>query len=126
MKKKLCKIAAGVLFCFFSITAFAQTAPVSFKRVHGKGTCGTAGEMRVMFDVLPAQLPSLAEVRSEARAVKMVIGNIDTSQFAKKGYVSYCIVSADNVAASKLWIRFHYENPARDYWITESINPAGL
>jgi hypothetical protein len=133
MKKKFFPVALTLLFVsIFSLTSVAQPtgsdgeteiqqpSPVSFKRVHGKGTCGTEGEMRVFFDKLPDQLPTLAEVRSNARAVAMVIGNMDASQFASKGYVSYCILSADNVTANKLSIRFHYDNPSRDYWVTEA------
>ena len=127
MKKKLFPVAAIILFSsLFSFKSVAQStdisqpAPVGFKKIHGKGTCGTAGEMRVMFETLPSELPTLAEVRSNARAVAMVIGNTDASQFATKAYVSYCIISADNVPVNKLWIRFHYENPSRDYWVTET------
>lgn len=124
-----------LLATLFSANIFGQTdadqvnesqpLPVSIKRVNGKGTCGTAAEIRVYFDALPYPLPTIEQIRSEQRDVNgIVIINIDTSDFAKKGYISYCIISADIIPVHKLSIRFHYENTGLDYWITEVSNRA--
>ena len=122
MKKR--SIIIFVLFItLFSSNTFGQTQPlpVSFKTVNGKGICGTAAEIRVYFDVLPDHLPTIEQIRSEQRDVTgIVIGNIDPSEFSKKGYVSFCIISTDILPAGKLWIRFHYDNPELDYWVTET------
>lgn len=110
-----------ILLTFFSFNLFAQTAlPVSFKTVNGKGTCGTA-EIRVFFDILPEGLPTIAQIRSEQRDVTgIVIGKTDASEFTKKGYVSYCIISGSLLPSGKLSIRFHYGDTGFDYWITET------
>lgn len=146
MKKKLFPIAAFVLL--LSSGSFAQTAPgdsgdgegysdpdslivirlqpppVYFKRNNGNGTCGGVAEIRVYFSAFPDYPPTIEEIRSEARAVTgVVINDIDASEFTRKGYISYCISSADIIPAVKLWIRFHYEKSGQDFWVTESLNP---
>lgn len=114
-----------VLFITLFSASFAQTGPhslpVSFKTVNGKGSCGTASEIRVYFDILPDHLPTIEQIRSEQRDVNgIVIGNIDASDFSKKGYVSYCILTGELLPSGKLSIRFHYEDTSFDYWITET------
>ena len=112
-----------VLFiALFSSETFGQAElPVSFKTVNGKGICGATAEIRVYFSALPAQLPTIAQIRSEQRDVPgIVIGNIDASDFVKKGYVSYCIISGNILPSGKLSIRFHYEDSGLDYWISET------
>lgn len=113
-----------ILFLCISSNIFGQTElPVSVKRVNGKGTCGTAAEIRVYFDALPEPLPTIEQIRSEQRDINgLVIVDIDTSGFSKKGYISYCIISSDIIPVHKLSIRFHYET--FDYWITEISNKA--
>jgi hypothetical protein len=116
-------ITGIVLFITLSSSnTFGQTElPVSFKTVNGKGMCGTAAEIRVYFTALPAQLPTIAQIRSEQRDVPgIVIGNTDASDFDKKGYVSYCVLSGDILPSGKLSIRFHYEDSGLDYWISET------
>ena len=141
MKKKLIPIAVFVLFIsLFSSNSFAQAdpggsgsgggtidpSPVSFKRNNGNGTCGGEAEIRVSFSELPEYLPIIAEIKYEGNPITGVVtGDIDPSQFATKGYVSYCIISANIFPAVKLSIRFHYEESGQDFWITEGINPTG-
>src|SRR5438105_4901763 len=87
----------------------SQPSPTSFKRNNGDGTCGGQAEIRVSFDLVPEWFPAIEEIRSDATAVTgIVINNIDASQLAKKGYVSYCISTANVIPAGKLWIKFHY------------------
>lgn len=138
MKKKLFLIVVAVLcISAYSSTIFAQaipggsdngegfteTSPVSLKRNNGNGTCGGEAEFRVAFSTLPDDLPIIAQIRSDTRDIKgIVIDNIDASPFAQKGYVSYCISSADILPAVKLTIRFHYQRSNRDFWIEESYH----
>ena len=121
--KKRSIIGFVLFFSLLSFDTFAQSQPlpVSIKIVNGKGICGTAAEIRVYFEALPYPLPKIQQIRSEQRDLPgIVTGNIDASEFPKRGYVSYCILSADLMPAGKLSIRFHYEDTGFDYWITES------
>jgi hypothetical protein len=115
MKKKL---SIFFFICLFAEMVSSQQ-PVSYKRVNGKSICDRATELRVYFDVLPGHLPIIAEILADQRDVTFVSGNIDTSHFADKGYLSYCIRIDDNFPAGKLWIRFHYEDPVLDVWVSE-------
>jgi hypothetical protein len=147
MKKKL--MTAIVLFVtLYSSNTFAQTAPgdsgdggidggqdthptiqlqpapLSFKRNNGDGTCGGEGEIRVVFPYMPDYLPTIDQVRAFERDVQgIVIEGGAGSEFQQKGYISYCIKSANILPACKLWIRFHYEVTGQDFWVTESLNP---
>jgi len=102
----------------------SQPSPVSFKRNNGNGTCGGQAEIRVAFNLIPDFMPTIEEIRSGQRSVEgVVIDNIDASDLAKKGYVSYCISSTNILPAVKLWIKFHYVQTNQTFWLAESFNP---
>lgn len=102
---------------------FTETSPLSLKRNNGNGTCGGEAEFRVAFSTLPDDLPIIAQVRSDTRDIPgIVIDNIDASPFVQKGYISYCVSSANILPAVKLSVRFHYEKSNKDFWIEESYH----
>lgn len=136
MKKKLFPITVFVLFIsLFSLNSFAQPAPggsgsggvdgevssqpspVSFKRNNGNGTCGGEAQIRVAFDKKPDWFPVMEEIKYEGRTIPVVFGDIDASQLAKKGYVSYCILSGNIPPAGKIAIKFHYYQTNQAFWM---------
>ena len=136
MKKKLFPIAVFVLIIsFFSSNSFAQSAPgdsggggvdgevpsqpspLSFKRNNGNGTCGGEAQIRVAFDLKPDYFPVIEEIKYEGHTIPVVVGDIDASQLAKKGYVSYCILSGNIPPAGKLAIKFHYLGSNQTFWM---------
>ena len=136
MKKRFFPIAVFVLFIsLFSSNTFAQPvpgdsgdggpngevpsqpSPVSFKRNNGNGTCGSEAQIRVAFNLLPDYLPAIEEIKYEGRTIPVVFGDIDASQLAKKGYVSYCILSGNIPPAIKLAIKFHYLGSNQTFWL---------
>jgi hypothetical protein len=135
MKKKLIPILVFVLFISFSSHGFAQAAPgdsgnggadgvgstqpspVSFKRNNGNGTCGGEAQIRVAFDLKPDYLPVMEEIKYEGCTLPVVFGDIDASQLAKKGYVSYCILSGNIPPAGKIAIKFHYYQTNQTFWM---------
>ena len=137
MKKKLFSLAIIFIISSVSFTTYGQSAPgdsgdgsgsgdpslvlpSSFKRNNGNGTCGGEAEIRVCFSVLPVHLPVITEIKYEGGSIKgLVFSEVDASKFARKGYVSYCIQSANIPPAHTLSIRFHYENSNQDFWIVQ-------
>jgi hypothetical protein len=136
MKKKLFPIAVFVLFIsLFSLNSFGQSAPgdsgsggvdgevpsqpspVSFKRNNGNGTCGGEAQIRVAFDKKPDWFPFIEEIKYEGHSIPVVFGDIDASQLARKGYVSYCILSGNLPAAGKIAIKFHYYKTNQTFWM---------
>ena len=139
MKKRFVRIALFVLFISaFTSDSFAQAAPgdaatgtialqpapLSFKRNNGNGTCGREAEIRVTFPIVPDWMPNIEEIRAAEQTLQgIIVTNIDASEAAQKGYVSYCISSGNILPAVKLWIKFHYEKTNQSYWVAESFNP---
>jgi hypothetical protein len=139
MKKKLFQIAGILFISFFSVTTFAQSdsggaagcadggvpsqpSPVSFRRNNGDGTCGGQAQIRVAFDLKPLYLPVIEEIKYEGQTIPgIVYGEIDSSQLAKKGYVSYCILSGNIPPAGKLAIKFHYLQTNQTFWMNLNL-----
>lgn len=140
MKKTSILIVAFVLFIsLFSSGSFAQTvpgggadgegngqessqpSPVSFKRNNGNGTCGGDAQIRVAFDRLPDYVPVIDEIQYEGHTIPVVIGDIDASELAKKGYVSYCIISGNIPPAGKIAIKFRYYQLNHTFWMNLNL-----
>jgi hypothetical protein len=98
----------------------SQPSPISFKRNNGNGTCRGEAEIRVAFNLIPDYMPALEEIKYQGNSIGFVLGNIDTSQVAKKGYASYCIMSGNLPPAKKLALKFHYTRSNQTFWLVEN------
>jgi hypothetical protein len=139
MKTKTFSIAVFVLFIsLLSLNSLAQNiskgaaagepdgevsfqpAPESFKRNNGNSTCGGQAVIRVAFPLIPDFWPVIEELKAGERRVEgVIIDNIDASELASKGYVSYCIHSPNIPPAAKLSIKFHYLQTNQAFWMEE-------
>jgi isopentenyl phosphate kinase len=74
-------------------------------------------QIRVAFDKKPDWFPFIEEIKYEGHSIPVVFGDIDASQLARKGYVSYCILSGNLPAAGKIAIKFHYYKTNQTFWM---------
>lgn len=90
--------------------ANSQPCPVSFKRNNGNGTCGGDAQIRLNFNEAPQFAPTLVAVYYNGAAVTGIILPIegDLSNFAAKGYISYCLSGSNIPPAKKLVLHFRY------------------
>lgn len=140
MKKAIAMYFVGVFIFLFVSGSFAQEvpggesggqpdgevssqpSPVSFKRNNGNGTCRGEAQIRLAFEKMPKFVPVIEEIRYQGRRLEVAFGDIDASQLAKKGYVSYCIISGNIPPAGKLSIKLRYMKTNQTFWMDENKN----
>ena len=134
MKKKLFSLAVIVLsICLFSAKTFAQPAPgddgsggtppdgggtgttipaqplgYHFTRNNGDGTCGGEAQIRMYYTTAPTVAPQLTQIYYNGAPLYTnflpVTGDI--AGYASKGYVSFCLSTANIPPAIKLTLTY--------------------
>ena len=90
-------------------TATAQPLAVHFTRNNGDGTCGGQAQIRFYYTVAPTVAPVLTQIYYQDQPLYTnllpVTGNI--TGFASKGYISFCLPTANIPPALKLTLTYN-------------------
>lgn len=91
--------------------AVSTTQPlgIHFTRNNGDGTCGERAQIRLYYTVAPTVAPVLTQIYYNGQPLYTnllpVTGNI--ADFASKGYVSFCLPTANIPPAIKLSLSYN-------------------
>jgi hypothetical protein len=86
-----------------------QPSGIYFTRNNGDGTCGERAQIRLYYTVAPTVAPVLTQIYYDGQPLYTnllpVTGNI--ADFASKGYVSFCLPTANIPPAIKLTLTYN-------------------
>lgn len=86
-----------------------QPLGIHFTRNNGDGTCGERAQIRLYYNVAPTVAPVLTQIYYNDQPLYTnllpVTGNI--ADFASKGYVSFCLPTANIPPAIKLTLTYN-------------------
>lgn len=71
--------------------SFGQVCPAYFKRNNGKGVCNVGAEIQMYFNTAPDPVPRIDSIYINNAKVNVSMLNLDTTNLAAKGYISYCM-----------------------------------
>ena len=93
-----------------------QPCPTSFTRNNGDGTCGGEAQIRLYFTQAPTYAPTLENIYYNGQPLITNIMPIegDVADLATKGYISYCLPTANIPPAIKLTVVFRYTQSTQD------------
>lgn len=134
MKKKILSFVAFAAITLFTSNAFAQDTPggesggggtpppdgsattipaqpaaAHFTRNNGDGTCGDKAQIRMYYTVAPTVAPVLTQIYYEGQPLfsNFVPVNGNITDFASKGYVSFCLTTTNIPPAIKLTLHYN-------------------
>ena len=94
-----------------------QPPPIAFKRNNGQGTCGGDAQIRLYFNQSPSTAPVLINLMYEDGTpidyISLPVYG-DISQFAKKGYIGYCLDGGNIPPAKKIIAVWHFPGSCQD------------
>ncbi|MGN6533620.1 MAG: T9SS type A sorting domain-containing protein [Ginsengibacter sp.] len=85
------KFTITVVLITMAFISFAQVCPTYFKRNNGKGVCNVGAEIQMYFNTAPNPVPRIDSIYINNAKVNVSMLNIDVSNLAAKGYISYCM-----------------------------------
>lgn len=135
MKKILTSVIVLLSLSFFSTKTFSQIrdgggsadggaptqpCPVHFTRNNGDGTCGGEAQIRLYYTTAPTVAPILQSIIYQDNPLYTnalpITGNI--SDYATKGYVSFCLPTSNIPPAIKLTLVINYPNSSQQCTIS--------
>lgn len=92
-----------------AVSTTPQPLGIHFTRNNGDGTCGERAQIRLYYTVAPAVAPVLTQIYYNGQPLYTnllpVTGNI--ADFASKGYVSFCLPTANIPPSVKLTLTYN-------------------